>query len=144
MEKLLLTNPEIIPERQVFESALKDAFPAFEKLFSTFSEKREDLLHEWRYYNDYKAWLCKVQFKKKTIFWLSVWEAYFKITFYFSEEHLDEFFNLPIDVSIKELLNQSRPSGKLIPLVLTIRDSEPLDDVQHIVNFKKKTLLGNK
>jgi len=144
MEKLLLTNPEIIPERQVLESALRDAFPTFEKLFSFFSEKEENLVHGWRYYNDYRAWLCKVQFKKKTVFWLSVWDAYFKITFYFSEKHLDEFFELPIDESVKELLNQSKPSGKLISLVLTIRDSGQLDDVRHMIDFKKKILFGNK
>ncbi|PKP08994.1 MAG: hypothetical protein CVU09_13085 [Bacteroidetes bacterium HGW-Bacteroidetes-4] len=37
---------------------------------------------QWRYYNDGKAWLCKVSYKKKTVFWLSVWEAYFKVAFY--------------------------------------------------------------
>ena len=51
---------------------------------------------EWRYYNDGKAWLCKVVNKKKTVFWLSIWEHYFKTSFYFTEKHLESIDALNI------------------------------------------------
>lgn len=140
MEKPLLTNPEIIPENSVFEYALGDVFPVFETLLSDITNKDIGLVHEWRYYNDGKAWLCKVQYKKKTVFWLSIWESCFKISFFFMERHLDGFFDLPIDPSVKDQLNLIKPTGKIIPVVLTIRHMEQLDDVRRIIDFKKKLL----
>lgn len=144
MEKQLLTNPEIIPERQVFEDALKDAFPVYEKMFSNFTERDDSLVHEWRYYKDGKAWLCKFQFRGKTIFWLSIWEGYFKISFYFVERQLDDFFDLPIDATIKEQLNQAKPFGKMFPVTLAIRSEYQLEDLERLVEFKKKIVSGKK
>lgn len=50
--------------------------------------------------SDGKAWLCKVVFKKKTGFWLSVWDGFFKAGFYFVERHCPGIHELEIDDSI--------------------------------------------
>lgn len=44
---------------------------------------------EWKYYGDMKAWLCKVGDGHKTIFWFSVWEGFFLVSFYFLKRHLE-------------------------------------------------------
>ena len=41
---------------------------------------------EWRYYNDGKSWLMKVQRKKNTVFWLAILEGSFRTTFYIHEK----------------------------------------------------------
>lgn len=38
----------------------------------------------WNFYKDGKSWLCKVQHKKKTVLWLSVWEDCFKLFLLYS------------------------------------------------------------
>lgn len=76
METQLLRNPEILPSEEVLKDALKNSFPAYNELINAITSNTLGLLPEWHYYNDGKAWLCKVVFKKKTIFWLSVWEQY--------------------------------------------------------------------
>jgi len=140
MEKRLLTDPEIIPERKELSFAMGDVFPILDHLFTTISNPEIGLHHEWRYYNDGKSWLCKVQYKKKTVFWLSVWESFFSVSFYFLEKHLDELFELPIDPSLKEQLNKANANGKFIPLTLTIKTTTDLDDVLILVDYKKKNL----
>jgi len=55
-----------------FIDLLKSAYP----LIST----------EWGYYIDGKSWLFKVTKKTKTICWVSVWNRYFKVTFYFNNK----------------------------------------------------------
>jgi len=138
MEKRLLTDPEIIPDRKELNFAMGENFPILDKLFSIISEPEIGLHHEWRYYNDGKSWLCKVQYKKKTIFWLSVWESFFKIGFYFVEKQLDDLFELPIDPSLKDQLNKANASGKFFPISLTIKTMAGLDDVMTLVEYKKK------
>jgi len=140
MEKPLLNNPEIAPESIVLEYALGDAYPIYNTLLMDTIDEKVGLTHEWRYYNDGKSWLCKVQFKKKTVFWLSIWEYYFKIGFYFTEKQLDGLFDLSIDSSIKDQLNQVKLSGKFIPLGLSIRSINQLEDVMRLIDFKKFTL----
>lgn len=140
MEKPLLTNPEIIPERDVFEYALANAFPAFETLMANIAEPENGLSHEWRYYNDGKCWLCKAQFRKKTVFWLSIWDAQFKVTFYFMEKHLDDLFELPIAQDLKEQLNQAKPTNKFFPITSSVQNLSQLGDVLTLVAYKKKNL----
>jgi hypothetical protein len=58
------------------------SYPAYQALMQEVNLPETPWQVQWRYYNDGKAWLCKVSYKKKTVFWLSVWEACFKVAFY--------------------------------------------------------------
>lgn len=137
METQLLRNPEILPSEEVLQDALKNSFPAYNELIKAITSNTLGLMPEWHYYNDGKAWLCKVVFKKKTIFWLSVWEQYFKIVFYFTEKHCEGIASLPIDEVIKEQFSKSKPIGKLLPLIINITDGSQLNDAFKIIEFKK-------
>ena len=104
---------------------------------NTVEGERFRLTSTWNYYNDGKAWLCKVQFKKKTVFWLSIWDQYFKLAFYFTEKNGKGIFDLDIDEKIKKEFKEQPPVGKLLPLVLTINKKIQLKDVLKIVEYKK-------
>jgi hypothetical protein len=136
METMVLTQPSISPTRKVLENALGKSFAAYEELMSTISGKY-DLVPAWRYYNDGKAWLCKVQYKKKTVFWLSVWNKYFKITFYFTARNIEAINKLDIDDSIKNDFTGNKAVGRLLPLSLTITKKEQLKDAFKIIECKK-------
>jgi hypothetical protein len=88
---------------------------------------------EWRYYNDGRAWLCKVGDGRKTIFWFSVWEGFFKVSFYFLERHLEglEALNITHGTLAKEW-------GKMLPLIFDVRDAEPVAEISRVAEFKKK------
>lgn len=133
----LLKDPAVIP----FEGSLSNVLGielhnVYEKLIDTITR---DLSaeYEWRYYNDGKAWLCKVTFKKKTLCWISAWESYIKTGFYFSEKYSDEILQLPIKSEIIENFKQSKPVGKLRSVVIELKDSSKLDDFLVIAGFKK-------
>lgn len=76
-------------------------------------------------------------YKKKTIFWLSVWDKYFKIAFYFIEKNSPGIAKLNIDKSILEDFSHAKPAGKLLPLVITFRKKSQIPDVLKIVEYKK-------
>lgn len=92
---------------------------------------------EWRYYNDGKAWLCKVTYKKKTVLWLSAWEGFFRTAFYFTEKHLEGIAALDISETIKEDFCKAKPIGRLIPMIIDVNDKKQLNDLLTIVRFKK-------
>lgn len=70
METIQLKDPNTPPSDEVLANVLGDSYDAFDELMKTVAEPPYELLAGWNYYKDGKAWLCKVQFKKKTVFWL--------------------------------------------------------------------------
>ncbi len=137
METPLLTDQEIPPTEEVLKNALGDSYVAFDALITIITNSEVGLVTEWRYYKDGKSWLCKVTFKKKTVFWLSVWDQYFKVGFYFMEKNCSDIENLDIQNSIKEDFKNSKNIGKLLPLVVNMHKKEQIPDVLKIVEYKK-------
>ena len=137
METPLLRDPKVFPAAEVLEEVLQRAYPVFEELIEIITTPEFSLEPEWKYYKDGKSWLCKVRHKKKTIFWLSVWNQYFKAGFYFTSATSAGVTGLDIKKSLKENLNQSKPIGKLIPLIVDLRKREQLKDLLKIIEYKK-------
>ena len=137
METQLLREQEIVPTEDVLRNALGKNYAIFEALINTVTSAEFGLIPEWNYYKDGKSWLCKVCYKKKTIFWLSVWEQFFRTTFFFTEKHLEGIAALNIAENIKEDFSRSKSIGRLIPLLMSIDKKAQLKDVLTIVEFKK-------
>jgi hypothetical protein len=137
MDSMLLREPELFPSEEVLRTALAAGYPAWNALSEMITGISYGLQPEWRYYNDGKAWLCKVCCKKKTVFWLSVWEGYFKTTFYFTAKSATGIRELNIAEDIKEDFFRSQPIGKLLPLTMNISSGEQLNDLLEIINYKK-------
>lgn len=134
---MLLREAEIEPTEKVLENFLgKDVLIVYRELLKIVTNEF-DLEHEWRFYKDGKAWLCKVVHKKKTIFWLSIWEKFIKTSFYFTEKTRSGIFDLPISGKIKEKFDNVESVGKLVPLIFDIEQREQLNDFREIVKYKK-------
>lgn len=136
--QMLLKDPEIFPSEEVLRHALGEKiYNVLELFLATVTNDDYNLTFEWRYYNDGKVWLCKAVYKKKTTFWLSVWDGFFKVGFYFTEKHLEAIAALDISKTIKDEFAKAKPTGRLIPMILDITDEKQLDDVLTTVRFKK-------
>lgn len=137
METMMLKEPTVSPTKKVLENALGKTYEVYEELMDTITGKNYELAPQWNYYNDGKAWLCKVQYKKKTVFWLSVWDKYFKTGFYFTEKNCKGIFELDIDTNIKKAFKEQKHIGKLLPLTLNISKKSQLKDALKIIEHKK-------
>lgn len=136
--QMLLKNPDVFPSVNVLKEVLGDTiYNVLETFTETITGEEYNLSVEWRYYNDGKAWLGKVVHKKKTVLWLSIWEGFFKTSFFFTEKHLEAIAALNISETIKEEFCRAKPMGKLIPMLIEVRRKEELDDLLTVVRFKK-------
>ena len=138
MEVQLLREPEIFPSKEVLKDILGKVYDVLEELESRLTQNEFALTLDWHYYNDGKSWLGKVCHKKKTVFWLSVWDGYFKTTFFFLERHLESIAALDISEQIKEEFCCTKSVGKLLPMLISINRQEQLADLLKVVEFKKK------
>ena len=134
MGKKLLQDPEIFPSKEVLENALGKVYNILEELETKLTQPEYALVFHWKYYRDGKAWLCKVVHKKKTIFWLSVWEGYFKTGFYFLERHLEGIAALDID---ENSFTMVKDCGKMIPVIFNINKKKQIPALLKMVEYKK-------
>ncbi len=133
--QMLLRDPGQEPVKSLVKEILSEQlYKAYEELLKIIPEL--GLSYEWRYYNDGKAWLCKITHKKKTVAWLSLWENAFKTSFYFTEKTGAGIESLDIDSRIKSSFLQNKAIGKLIPLTLEIDHKTKLEDFRRIAEYK--------
>lgn len=137
MEKPLLNDPGTPPSESLLKSVLKSVYPVYEEMLEVITGAEYGLVPQWNYYKDGNAWLCKVGYKKKTVFWLSVWDGYFKAGFYFIERHCPGLLELDLDKRIKEEFKSKKPIGTLFPLAITVTSKEQIKDLLAVINYKK-------
>lgn len=137
MEAQLLRKQDVYPCQEVIEGALRSSYPVFAEFEKIITDQPFALVPEWNYYKDGKAWLCKLSYKKKTVFWLSVWSGFFKTSFYFTEKNRDGILSLPVEADIQEGFKQAKPTGKLIPLTVNVSRKEQISDLLKLIEYKK-------
>jgi hypothetical protein len=135
MENMLLQDPEIFPSKEVLRYVLGKVYAIFEELETLLVQDEFALTFDWHYYKDSKGWLCKVSFKKKTVFWLSIWEGFFKTSFFFLERHLEGIAALQLDENSCRL---EKEWGKMFPLIFNIHNNQQLSDLLKVIEYKKK------
>ena len=142
----LLRNPDIQPSSDVIAKALGESNNAYIKFLGELAG--HDIHLEWRYYNDGKAWLTKGLYKWKgvrggqnetTVFWLSIWDGFFKVTIYIPEKARAEVLNLPLANEVKQKIAASKQMGKLkfFPVVFDLYSDEMFDAAFLLSDFRK-------
>ena len=142
----LLRNPDTEPSSDVIAKALGEANDAYLKFVNELAS--HDIKLEWRYYNDGKAWLAKGLYrctgirggqKEKTVFWLSIWDGFFKVTIYLPEKVHTDVLSLPLDNEIKQMIEVSQQMKKLkyFPIVFDVWSDEMFDSIFLLADFRK-------
>ena len=143
----LLRSPDLQPTSDVVAKALEEANEAYMKFVNELAN--HDIQLVWHYYNDGKAWLAKGLYqwtgvrggqKEITVFWLSIWDGFFKVTINIPEKNRAEIDNIPFEHEIKRMIADSKQMGKLktFPLVFDVCSDEMLEAIFSLVDFKKK------
>jgi len=129
-----LTDEKIFPDDTVLEKVLGPSFTAYKSLLYLFEQS--NLHHEWRYYKDGKAWLCKVQKKTKTLVWMSAWKGYMKATIYIPEKKVGSLLDLPLSTETKDSIRTAKNVGKSKPCMFEVRDETVFKDLEAVMKYK--------
>jgi hypothetical protein len=129
-----LKDENVYPDEKVLQKILDRAYESYVMLVDLYN--KNGMSHEWRYYRDGKAWLCKVQMNKRTIVWMSAWKGFMQATIYFPEKHLDKVYNLAISEEVKRKIQSTKYVGKSKPCIFEIRDELILNDFSKVMKLK--------
>lgn len=136
MNKLALTNKDQYPDSEILEAVLEKSFPLYQRTVQALSA--DDIQITWNYYNDGKAWMGKLLWKKKNLGWLHIYNGLFKITIYFTEKHRSGIEVLDINPHIKSSFLQAPTAGKLLPMTFQMEQEKELSVLLYIIGYKKK------
>ncbi|MBF4694310.1 DUF3788 family protein [Fusibacter ferrireducens] len=134
--KILLNDPDVYPDEDILKCELGEMYKHYLSLIELFDTY--GLTYTWRYYNDGKSWLCKVEHKKRTIVWVSIWTDLIKAGFYFSAKHIHKVGALDIAARIKEQIPTEDNVKRLNECMFEIKDKELLPDFEKVLNLKIK------
>ncbi len=137
-EKLVLGDKNIYPTEEFIFSKIGNKKIIWSKIMNYVTENYPDAASEWRYYNDGKQWLFKLTRKKKTIFWLSLLEDTFRITFYFGDkaEPLIKASSLPGNV--KNDFSAAKRFGSLRPVTTILSTISDAENIFKLIDIKLK------
>ena len=145
-ELQLLKDSSIEPTSEVIAKALGNVNDAYTKFISELEQY--DVQVDWRYYNDGKAWLGKglhkwttIRGTKKeiTVFWLSIWDGFFKVSFFIPGKYRADVVNLSLTKETKDKVMNSQQVGKLkfFSVIFDLHSSELFNDLYTLIDFKK-------
>jgi len=134
INKIELQDELIFPDDKILKGVLEDSYGTYTKLLHLFEDN--ELISEWRYYKDGKAWLCKVQKNKKTIVWMSAWKGYMQAGIYIPLRLIDEVYNLPLQKNTINKIKKTKNVGKSKPCIFEVRNESIIKDLNTVMQFK--------
>ncbi len=133
-----LSDKEVYPTDELIFSIIGNKRSVWEKIMSFLRENYPAGSGEWRYYNDGKQWLFKFLLKKKTVFWLSLIDDTFRITFYFGGKAESLISGSTLSGSIRKEFLEKEHTGPFRPVTIRVTGVSDLDDIYKLVELKIK------
>jgi len=135
MEKPILTDKEQFPTEEIIFSHLADNKQHWQSLFTELHERYSEFEEQWRFYKDGNAWLLKIVKKKKTVLWVTVFDGFFKTTFYFGEKAEPIIMSSDLPENLKEQYRTNK-YGKIRGITVTPHSSDNLKEVFSLITLK--------
>jgi len=132
----ILSDKTQFPTEEIIYSHIGKSKPLWLSLFEYIHKNHPDFTKEWRYYNDGKSWLMKVQRKSKTIFWLSILKDSFRITFYLTDKANKAMDSSTISNELKEQFKNGKSFGKIRGVTITFKNKKDVEYAKSLIGIK--------
>jgi hypothetical protein len=133
-----LSDKAIFPTDEVLFSIIGNKMELWHILMKTVKDNFPDSSGGWNYYNDGKRWLFKMTRKKKTMFWATVFEDTFSVTFYFVDRAEPLIFNSDLPEIIKNDFKTTKRYGLLRAITVRVNEPSDIDNVLKLISIKLK------
>ncbi len=133
-----LNDPDIFPSDSVLRQPLGRSKPAWDAFMRLLKKDYPHMSVDWHYYNDSRTWLCKVTQNARTIFWLSAWEKFFKISFYFTAKAETAITASGLGADLKYAFTHPKGRCSLRPVITEVRKKIDLQPIKELIAIKLK------
>lgn len=135
-DKPVFSDPDVKPDEKLIISKIGGKFKLWQAVITFISGNYPDMEGEWRYYNDGKQWLFKMVQKKKTIFWSSIQDGGFRITFYFGGKAEPVIVASDLSANSKQQYLNDQRYGKIRAITILVNDTSDVSEVEKLIAVK--------
>jgi hypothetical protein len=139
MERPKLNDIKIYPSDEVLSANLATAKSTWDK-FQILLKADPQITPEWRYYQDGKTWLFKVIKKKQTLCWVSIWDKFFKVTFYFNSKAEEALRNSNLDENDKAQYFDNHRPLKNKSITVNAQTAYDMDRIAKLLTIKNAVI----
>lgn len=132
----VLNDKNVYPSDEVVFSYLGKSGKLWISFFDYIHTVHPGFTEEWRYYNDGKSWLMKVQNKSKTVFWLSLAEKTFRTTFYFPLKAEQAVMGSALSGELKETFMNRDTGSRIHGITVCFRNKKDLEQAKILCELK--------
>jgi hypothetical protein len=136
MEQPVLSDKNQFPTEDVIFLYIGRTKTLWISFFEYIHSNHQDFTEEWRYYNDGKSWLMKIQRKAKTVFWLSVIKNSFRISFYFSDKASRAIAESNISEELKTQFRDGKSYGKIKGITIVFKNKKDIKYAKSLIDIK--------
>ena len=126
----------LVPDEQSIRETLKSNYVHLEAIRSFISESIGETKEEWKYYGAKYGWNLKNFYKKRNLYFISMYDGYFKISFVFGERAFNAIMESDITTALKQELSEARKYAEGRGLSIDVRDDMYLDDIKKLLQIK--------
>lgn len=137
-ENSVLSDKKVIPTDDYIFSIIGAKKSLWQNIMNYVNDNHQNASGEWNYYNDGKKWLYKMVMKKKTIFWISILEDTFRVTFWFGDKAESNIIESSLPAKIKDEFKISKKYGVIRAVSVIMRDDADVDNVLKMIAIKIK------
>jgi len=137
MEKQLLSDKDQFPTEDIIFSHIGKYRTLWISFFDYLHAEHPDYTEEWRFYNDFKSWLMKVQRKRKTVFWLSIADKTYRATFYFPAKAEQVIMDSSISEELKDQYRCGNKKAVSRGITVFFRNKKDLEQAKLLCDLKQ-------
>jgi len=135
MEPKVLTDKNIFPSESVIFSHIGKTKSLWQSIFEFIHKNYPEFTASWKYYNDGKSWLMKVQRKTKTICWVSIIKNSFRMTFYLGDKAEAAVLNSSISDELKDQFMNTK-GKKFRGLTVLFKNKKDIEFAKSLIEIK--------
>ena len=121
MEPIVFTDPTVTPDENLVFERIGDQSISWQKISDYLYKHHGDITSEWKFYNDGKCWMFRYLKKKKTVCWIGVLAATFRVGFWLSDKAEPLIEQSDLTESVKEDFRNAKRTkiGRGLAVVMT-------------------------
>lgn len=126
----------VTPDEVQIREKLNQAYPSLLELRETVKKIVGETVEEWKFYGPKNGWILKTFLKKRNLFFIIIYEDFFRASFVFGEKTVSKILESDISESLKKELSEAKKYAEGRGVSMIVKDNSFIDDFQKLLKFK--------
>ena len=136
MDEKVFMEKDVIPDNAMVSEKLLSTYSQLEEIRHYLRDTLGDTREEWKYYGKKNGWTLKTFLKKRNLFFIGIYEGYFRIAFVYGEKAFQAIMESELSPALISELKGARKYAEGRGLYLKVEGPEYMEEIKKLIRFK--------